>query len=204
MTLTKRLLTAAALATAATSAQAVTVSSDAFGAVPDNRTAGVTRTISIGTSGEIRDLNVSFDDFQSTWIGDIIVSLTSPLGTTVNLIDRPGVPNSFFGDATNLSGAYTFDDESLTDIAAAAFALNNGTIAPGTYAPDPSGGILSAFDGQDTFGIWSLNVSDNAGGDATSAGSATLAFEVAPVPLPASALLLLTGVGALGMRRLRR
>jgi len=56
-------------------------------------------------------------DFQlainHTWVGDLVVTLTSPAGTTITLLDRPGTPPGTFGCGQN-DIDMTFDDAAAT------------------------------------------------------------------------------------------
>jgi subtilisin-like proprotein convertase family protein len=83
----------------------------------------------------IGDVNVDVN-ITHTYIGDLIVELVSPSGTTVRLHDRTG------SSTDNIVA--TFDDE--------------GT-------PPDGPGELSDFDIESSAGTWTLIVSDNAGGD---------------------------------------
>lgn len=112
--------------------------------IADN--ASFTSQIVIGnTSGTISDLNVRIS-LNHTWIGDLVITLTSPAGTVVTLF------NSGCGNYDNIQ-AY-FDDE------------GGGLSCP------PTGGVaiipynaLSLVDGQSLNGTWTLSVGDNASGD---------------------------------------
>jgi serine protease len=68
--------------------------------IPDNVPAGITSTISVPDSIAISELSVSVN-ITHTYIGDLIVKLTSPSGTTVTLHNRSG------GSADNLVQTYT-------------------------------------------------------------------------------------------------
>jgi subtilisin-like proprotein convertase family protein len=57
--------------------------------IPDNYAPGITSAIEISESGSVADIEVSAD-VTHTWIGDLEVSLLSPLGTRVLLHDRGG------------------------------------------------------------------------------------------------------------------
>ncbi len=127
-------------------------------AIPDSTPAGITSTITVGQAITLTDLQVAVQ-IDHTWVGDLAISLTSPLGTTVSLLDRPGVPASSFG-CSNDNMDVVFSD---------AASVVPETSCPGT-TPWLSGPVLpvsalSAFDGQSTLGTWTLTVSDNAGGD---------------------------------------
>ena len=131
-------------------------------AIPDNDPAGITDDIVIsGASGTITDLNAIFN-IDHTWVGDLIVTLEHVnTGTTVTLIDRPGVPNTTFGCSSN-DFDVRMDDEAGTAI--------EGTCGPSSSDPFPIGDFipnnpLSVFDGESINGTWRVTVSDNAGGD---------------------------------------
>ena len=99
----------------------------------------------------LSDVNVRVQ-INHTYVGDLIVSLRSPAGTTVTLLSRPAC-----GD-NNMN--VTFDDSSgfnLQNHCAGTTPWYSGVARP--YQP------LSAFNGQSSTGTWTLTVSDNAGGD---------------------------------------
>lgn len=142
-------------------------------------------------NGPIFDLNVNLD-LQHTYIGDLDLILTSPSGTAVTLIDRPGASGGGYGCSGNNIFA------TLDDSAAAPANDQCSTSAPsinGTFAPVNA---LSAFNGESANGSWQLQVTDNAGGDTGSLtgwsidvcssadGSAPppTATPVAPTPTP--------------------
>lgn len=149
------------------SLSAGTASADTFSStdtpksIPDNDLSGITSVISVpmGT-GVISDLNVSLT-INHTWVGDFIITLTSPSGTTQTIIHRPDFPNIPFGDGANfVGGPYTFDDE-----ASGPFPENtSGDDIPfGTYQPTDEIGVptlLSVFDGEIADGNWTLSVAD--------------------------------------------
>ena len=82
-------------------------------------------------SGTIQELNV-YVDITHSYVGDLIVSLRSPQGTTVTLHNRTG------GSNDNLLGWY------------------DAQLVPAQP--------LSAFNGQDPVGTWTLTVRDELGG----------------------------------------
>ncbi|WP_432410228.1 proprotein convertase P-domain-containing protein [Rasiella sp. SM2506] len=129
-------------------------------AIPDSNPAGLTTTLDITDDFNITDLDVDLD-ISHTWVGDIIVTLTAPDGTTsATIVDRPGAPaTGTFGCSGNDILA-TLDDEAAT---AVEDECGGGvpTIA-GSFIPNEA---LSVFDGISTLGTWTLNVSDNGGGD---------------------------------------
>ena len=106
-----------------------------------------------GISGNIIDVNVSVD-MSHTWVGDLSFTLSSPSGTAVTFIDRPGVPASQYGcDGDNILA--TLDDSAALPVEAQC-----GGSTPtinGTFA---SNNALSTFNGQSANGTWSLQVQD--------------------------------------------
>ena len=125
-------------------------------AIPD--VASASSTITIGQDISLTDLAVSVA-IDHTFVGDLGITLTSPAGTTVTLLDRPGVPAGTFGCGDDnmdvvFSDAGSIDPENTC----------NGTTPwlTGTVLPVSA---LSAFDGESTLGVWTLTVSDGAAGD---------------------------------------
>jgi subtilisin-like proprotein convertase family protein len=165
--------------------------------IPDNNPAGASSSIVVADSGNLVDLNVTLNTMAHTWVGDLIIRLSNG-STTVDLINRPGVPElGTVGYSWNLLGNYTFDDAAGTTFES----IGNGVgsafnLASGSYAPEQA---LAAFNGQSLAGTWTLSISDNAGLDLGSLGSWTL---TATVPAPTSLALL--GLGGLVAGRRRR
>ena len=61
--------------------------------IPDSDPAGVSTTITVPAGGSLTDLDFSTNTTH-TWVGDLIYTLEHvDTGTTVTLIDRPGVPS---------------------------------------------------------------------------------------------------------------
>lgn len=137
-------------------------------AVPDNTPAGVNVTLPVsGLTGNISDLNFQFDAnpagtcnatignvnaaVDHTFIGDLVFRLTSPAGTTVTIVNRRG------GTRENICNTLLDDDGGFP--ALSTVTSSSGQFLSGNFAPDNA---LSAFDGQNANGTWTLNVSDNA------------------------------------------
>ena len=78
-------------------------------AIPDNVAAGVSSTIAIGQAGTVRGIKVGVD-IAHTYIGDLVVELTSPSGQTATLHDKAG------GSKHNLTA--TFDSGAVAGLAA--------------------------------------------------------------------------------------
>ncbi|MEY3368684.1 MAG: hypothetical protein RI973_1839, partial [Bacteroidota bacterium] len=113
--------------------------------IPASGAPTVTSTLNIGASGSIADVNVTNLNISHVWINDLVVKLKSPAGTEITLINQ--ICSSEDNILTN------FDDE-----------------APNTYGslpcPPVNNGIyqafqaLSAFDGQNVSGTWTLTIQD--------------------------------------------
>ncbi|HLO53691.1 MAG TPA: M36 family metallopeptidase, partial [Saprospiraceae bacterium] len=120
--------------------------------------ATITSTINLtGCGGTISDINVKNLNITHSWVSDLVIRLTSPQGTTVTLIDNP------CNDENNI--LINFDDE----------ALSAGYPCPpidnGNYIPFQS---LSAFDGENFVGTWTLTVVDEFNQDGGSLNSWSL------------------------------
>ncbi|MBI2280508.1 MAG: proprotein convertase P-domain-containing protein [Bacteroidetes bacterium] len=155
-----------------TSSCSVTMSTDVPVAISSSGTPVVTSTINIPTAGTISDLNVVDLIGTHTWINDLVVTLTSPASTTVTLWTQ--ICNSEDNFAVN------FDD------AATPGALPCPPVGGGTYQPNQA---LSAFNGQNQQGTWTLTVSDMAnldGGSLTSWGL-NICSDIAPTGVTAYA-----------------
>ena len=103
--------------------------------INDNQT--TTSTIEVNDAYCIGDVDLELD-LSHTYIGDLIIEVTSPEGTTVRLHDRNG------GGDDDIMTTYDDDGEGTT--------------------PDGPG-ILADFDGEIVTGTWTMTVSDNAGAD---------------------------------------
>ena len=116
-------------------------------AIPDNSPTGALATMTVNTQARIKDLNVRVN-ITHEWVGDLVIDLTSPQGTTVRLADHPGGPDN---GGQNLTGT-VFDDEAAENISDAA--------APYTGSFRPQADQLARFDGQRLNGTWTLRVRD--------------------------------------------
>ncbi len=116
-------------------------------AIPDAG-AAITSTVTVPFGTPISDLDVLVD---ITHLNHSDLTITLDNGTTtINLMLAGPV------DATDLGGRYQFSDESPLDIQTAG--LQSGTlIVPGRYLAEAS---LTAFDGLDAGGTWTLSVTD--------------------------------------------
>lgn len=110
-------------------------------------TTPVTSSITVPDGGTIADVKVSLG-ISHTYRSDIVVDLISPSGTTINLIDRVNRSSGCGSELDDI--AATLDD------AAGGTIENYGTWG-GSYQPMQA---LSAFDGQNAAGTWTLRVTD--------------------------------------------
>lgn len=143
--------------------------------IPDDTPSGVDDCIEVVDGRTISDLNVAVNVHHS-YLGDLQVTLEhESTGTTVTLVDRPGVPD------TSLGCPYEDIDAVLDDEARRPVEDECAQTPPGiagTLRPEET---LSAFDGESVSGRWTLNVSDNAGEDVGSLASWSLVLNTPTV-----------------------
>jgi subtilisin-like proprotein convertase family protein len=155
--------------------------------IPDSGTATpYPSTIAVaGFTGNITKVSVRLNSFSHTFPDDVGVLLVGPTGTAVRLTTDNG------GDPNILNIDLLFDDSAANALP------DNAIILSTSYRPTQGGGghpinfpapapvnpysnVLSAFNGSNPNGIWSLYVDDDAGGDTGSiANGWTLAIEAA-------------------------
>lgn len=144
-------------------------------AISASGTPTVTSTLTITDAGTINDVDVLNLNISHTWINDLIVRLTSPQGTQVTLLSQ--ICNSEDNILTN------FDDESGNAYSSLPCPPTNN----GTYQPLNA---LSAFDGEDLNGTWTLTIQDvfNQDGGSLNAWSLGICYTgVGPQPLTVTA-----------------
>ena len=175
---------------------------------PDNDAAGVASTINVLADETVNDLQVDLFNLSHTWVGDLIVRITSPSGTTSDLMYRVG--NGNFGDGSNLSGNYSFADSGSNWATAVGSVGGNANVPNGVYQASTDGdGIVSlatAFSGETTQGTWTLFISDNAGFDNGSLGGwgVTISSSVTAMPEPGPGFLFVVAIGVVLRRRGKR
>jgi len=149
------------------SAATFNYSSNPNALIPDDCNPGpASDVIVVSDSGTIADVVVEFES-DHTWVGDLTIELTSPAGTVVELMNRTGIPkpatpcDGCCGCPENMGGAgypLIFDDDAGTGVEHRTCSTPfNGTVAP--FEP------LSAFDGEEMNGSWTITAYDGAGAD---------------------------------------
>ena len=153
-------------------------------AVPIVSNTTATSFLDGGDSGTITDVDV-FVDIDHTWTSDLVVSIEHG-GITVQLFDRRG------GADDDIKA--TFDDEAATAI------WDGANPFAGSFRPESA---LSAFDGIDVLGGWTLSVADLFSGDEGTINSWGIAVDgvfSSPSPVPSPSVLSLLALGLLTMR----
>jgi subtilisin-like proprotein convertase family protein len=139
--------------------------------IPDGSPVGVEDTITVTDSLTITDLNVDVV-INHTWTGDLCVKLSKAGGPEVTLMKRINLDAEC--DATGCCGCSSDNVDVLLDDEAPD-SVEDSCPPIGTYSPDPDS--LSAFDGLDAAGDWTLWVNDNAGADTGTLIEWSLNFE---------------------------
>jgi len=119
-------------------------------AIPDYNFTGVSHTINVPESFTINDLNVDLE-ISHTRVGDLVVMISHG-ATTVTIIDRPGTPGP--GCSADNYEELFLDDEGTLPIETQ---CANNLMSPPNYIPNNP---LSAFDGMDAQGDWTITVKD--------------------------------------------
>lgn len=153
--------------------------------IPDGDSRGVSLPIIVsGFTSNIADLNFRIDGTQCTsnsgatgvgvdhnWVGDLVFRLTSPAGTTVTIISRPGGS----GNSGKNFCQTVLDDDLQSAISINSIASNGptpqGPPYTGTFKP---ANPLSAFDGENPNGTWTLTIIDAFAGDSGNARAFSL------------------------------
>lgn len=147
------------------------VSSDIPVTIPTT-IATVSSEVILSNTGTLTDVNVKGIDITHSWINDLVVSITSPAGTSVTLFDQL---------CNNQDDALiSFDDESQNTHGSIPCPPVDGL----TYQPD---GTLSDFDTENGDGTWTLIVEDvaNQDGGSINAWEVEVCYELL-LPLSAS------------------
>jgi uncharacterized repeat protein (TIGR01451 family) len=137
-------------------AQTTTYTNTTTAAIPESTTCAstLTRTFVVGTSYTIADVNVGAI-ISHNLRNHLRLSLTSPAGTTVNLMTNIG------GTRSHLNVLY--DDAAAASITTHTANSDNTGNAPyqRTFSPQSP---LTAFNGQNSLGTWTLTMCDSVAG----------------------------------------
>ncbi|MDG1837813.1 MAG: proprotein convertase P-domain-containing protein [Phycisphaerales bacterium] len=146
--------------------------------IPDGSSSTVWFIDVPSTDQIITDIKV-LTQIAHPWIGDLSMRLTAPNGTSVLLLDRPGMPDGGWVGPWGCGGndiACLFDD-SAPSAAESTCALDVVPVLNGNLAPLES---LAALNGQVPSGRWILEVSDHSFIDAGAVEELCLTFSTAP------------------------
>ena len=132
--------------------------------IPGNGYPTVTSTLEFPNSGTISDVDVIGVNGVHTWVGDLTITITSPEGTTVVLVDQICDYDENF--------SFSFDDDA---------ASSNIPCPPTTGLTYQPAGSLAAFNNEDPQGPWILTISDNADYDGGQLDGWGLSICTAPV-----------------------
>jgi subtilisin-like proprotein convertase family protein len=131
----------------------------------------ISSTINVSVGAPILDLNVVGLAGTHTYMSDLAITLTSPGGTTVTLFDQICSTGAFENFSLNL------DDQAATTTFPCP-PVGNITVKPQS--------LLASFNGQNSAGVWRLNVSDaytGDGGNLTGWGLKISTCSIIPTPL---------------------
>lgn len=122
--------------------------------IPDGDPEGIESVIEVTDSFQIEGLAVRVE-VEHGWVGDVVIGLTGPDGTSITLLDRPGVPETMYG-CNNFDIAVTFrdgapDPEDICD---------PNSVAPWPVSEAAPVEPLSTFIGRNVEGTWRLRVID--------------------------------------------
>lgn len=124
--------------------------------VPDASAAGITDSINITGIGNVNNLKV-YLMMSHTYTQDLIISLISPSGTTINLLNVKG---------GNSNDIMTIFSDAADSVASSSFTLLpsfgiSPSFSPSVKPDQP----LSSFNGESRNGLWKLKCVDQAGAD---------------------------------------
>jgi hypothetical protein len=149
--------------------------------IPDGAPGGVVSPLHVRGCFPIDDLDLSLQT-SHTWVGDLSYTLTHlDTGTTVVVLDRPGVPASTYGCSGEDVDVLLDDDAafSVEDWCGGATPAIGGALVPGD---PPNVDLFGPFRGEETCGDWELNVVDHAADYTGTVGPWCLALSSEIVP----------------------
>ncbi len=123
--------------------------------IPDNNAAGISVPFTVsGFTGRVGKVKVSVYCNNSTYIGDLVLDLIAPNGTTVRLSANVGSTTASLGSGTSDAQRCTFDDDAAVLISDAAppFA--------GSFRPSEPLTRFVNLDSSVANGVWTLRIAD--------------------------------------------
>ena len=171
--------------------------------------ADVSSSINVsGTTGNITGVEVTINSMEHTWLGDLTATLDN--GTTsVTLFERVGrTGGAGFGDNVDTAGNFTFSSDGTDSLWTESANSGGFLIGDGfdfaTSGAENAPTSLSDFFGQSKDGVWTLTISDGAGGDSGQYAGWTLSLTSGnAIPEPTT-FGLLAGIAGLAAARRRR
>jgi len=159
----------------------------------------ITFTFSVTQSGTIQDVDLQLA-MDHEYLEDLVVTLESPNGTSVEIL------TNFYDDEAILDDA-TFDDDVTTQIGSETSPFE-GTYRVHDY--DSATNTLDLFDDEDAQGTWNLTIEDECSGDTgtvyrpgNSEGYDGTKL-IVTIPEPATVGMVVVGAGVLAMFARRR
>lgn len=136
-----------------------------FVSIPDNNAAGIDIPIVVvaGANEQVDAVTLSIE-IDHLWVGDLVISLVSPDGTTLTVLDRPGIPSNGFPGPFGCGGRdldVLFSDDA-SQAAEDVCSYSAQPVIEGAVIPSQP---LSAFNGEAAAGVWTLRVSDRSAYD---------------------------------------
>ena len=133
--------------------------------IPDNNASGIEIPIMLvaGANEQIEDVTLSVE-IDHPWVGDLFISLISPDGVEVVVLDRPGLPSTGFPGAFGCGGRdldATFTD-GATMFAEDVCSFSAQPVIVGDVIPAMP---LTTYQGAVADGEWTLRVVDHSAYD---------------------------------------
>lgn len=146
-------------------AQAGDVCVSPLASIPDDNPAGIEIPIVVEAGpNELVDAVSLSIEIDHPWVGDLVISLESPAGTILTLLDRPGIPSAGFPGPFGCGGRdldLVFSNDAAF-VAEDVCSYSAQPVIEGAVIPSQP---LSAFMGETATGVWTLRVSDRSAYD---------------------------------------